>query len=157
MEYNVIAAEAGMLIRRPVADVFKAIIDPQVTTKFWFTKSTGRLEEGKRVRWDWEMYGSSADVDVDAVEPNERILMRWPAYDSRTQTTVEWTFTSRADNTTFVTVTNSGFTGDQEAIAKQAIGATAGFSLVLAGMKALLEHNIRLNLIADRFPEKVRA
>ena len=34
----------GMLIRKPVADVFEAFIDPDVTTKFWFTKSSGRLE-----------------------------------------------------------------------------------------------------------------
>jgi hypothetical protein len=54
--------------------------------------------------------------------------------------TVEWTFAPRSDGTTFVTVTNSGFSGDQESIAKQAIGATSGFTLVLAGMKALLEH-----------------
>lgn len=148
-------AEAGMLIRRPIAEVFEALIDPEVTTKFWFTRSTGKLEAGKRVRWDWEMYGSSADVDVDAVEANERILMRWPAYDGHTQTTVEWTFTPRSDDTTFVTVRNTGFTGDQEAIAKLAIGATGGFTLVLAGMKALLEHGIELNLTADRYPEGV--
>ncbi len=101
------------------------------------------------------MYGHSADVDVDAVEENKRILMRWPAYDGDTQTTVEWTFTARPDNTTFVTVTNTGLTGDQDAIAKQAISATGGFALVLAGMKALLEHNIELNLVRDRFPEGV--
>jgi uncharacterized protein YndB with AHSA1/START domain len=155
MAKDVIAAEAGMLIRRPVAVVFEALIDPEVTTKFWFTRSTGKLEAGKRIRWDWEMYDQSAEVVVDVVEKNERILMRWPAYDGSTETTVEWTFTSRPDNTTFVTVANTGFTGDQEAIAKQAIGATGGFTLVLAGMKALLEHNLELNLVRDRFPEGV--
>lgn len=34
----------GMLIRRPVMDVFEAFIDPDITTTFWFTKSSGRLE-----------------------------------------------------------------------------------------------------------------
>ncbi|WP_431211735.1 SRPBCC domain-containing protein [Puia sp. P3] len=43
----------GMLIRRPVAEVFGAFVDPAVTTKFWFTKSTGRLEAGKEVVWTW--------------------------------------------------------------------------------------------------------
>src|SRR6266545_2517158 len=81
------------------------------------------------------MYGHSTDVDVDAVEENKRISMRWPAYEGDTQTTVEWTFAARPDNTTFVAVTNTGFTGDQDAIAKQAIGATGGFTLVLAGRK----------------------
>lgn len=144
-----------MLIRRPVADVFHALVDPEVTTRFWFTRSSGKLEAGKRVRWDWEMYGHSADVDVDVVEENERISMRWPAYEGDAQTTVEWTFTPRADGSTFVTVTNTGFTGDQEGIAKQANAATGGFTLVLAGMKAWLEHDIELTLVRDRFPEGI--
>ena len=155
MGKDVIVAEAGMLIRRPVADVFEALTDPELTTKFWFTHSTGKLEAGKRVRWDWEMYGVSADVDVDLIEENKRILMRWPAYEGDTQTTVDWVFTPHTGNTTFVAVTNTGFKGDAEAVAKQAIAATGGFTLVLAGMKALLEHNIELNLVSDRFPEGV--
>ncbi|HEX5879689.1 MAG TPA: SRPBCC domain-containing protein [Actinomycetota bacterium] len=68
------------------------------------------------------------------VDENERIVMRWPAYEGGTQTTVEWTFTPRSHDTTFVTVTNTGFSGDQESTAKQAIAATEGFTLVLAGM-----------------------
>jgi uncharacterized protein YndB with AHSA1/START domain len=39
--------QTGMLIRRPVAEVFEAVVDPDVTTKFWFTRSSGRLEPGK--------------------------------------------------------------------------------------------------------------
>ncbi|SCW51537.1 hypothetical protein SAMN04487970_1011142 [Paenibacillus tianmuensis] len=53
------AAKAEMLIRRPVEEVFEAFVEPAVTMRFWFTKSSGRLETGKRVRWDWEMYGVS--------------------------------------------------------------------------------------------------
>ena len=52
-------AKAQMLIRRPIGEVFEAFVDPAVTTRFWFTRSTGRLEEGKEVRWDWEMYDVS--------------------------------------------------------------------------------------------------
>ena len=43
-------AKTGMLIRRPVADVFEAFINPEITTKFWFTKSSGKLETGKQVK-----------------------------------------------------------------------------------------------------------
>lgn len=32
-------AKTGMLIRKPVAEVFEAFIDPNITTKFWFTRS----------------------------------------------------------------------------------------------------------------------
>jgi uncharacterized protein YndB with AHSA1/START domain len=142
-----------MLIRRPVTEVFEAIVDPDVTTKFWFTRSSGKLEPGKRVRWEWGMYDQSADVDVDEVVENERIVMRWPAYEGGEQTTVEWRFALQSDDATFVEITNTGFAGDNEAIARQAVGATGGFTLVLAGMKAWLEHGIELNLIRDRFPE----
>lgn len=30
----------GMLIRRPVADVFEAFANPDITTAFWFTRSS---------------------------------------------------------------------------------------------------------------------
>jgi uncharacterized protein YndB with AHSA1/START domain len=41
-------AKSEMLIRKPPAQVFEAFVDPEITRKFWFTKSTGRLETGKQ-------------------------------------------------------------------------------------------------------------
>ena len=87
-------AKTGMLIRQPVADVFGAFIDPGITIRFWFTKSSGRLEAGKQITWEWEMYDASTRVTAKIVE----------------------------------------------------------FTWTLAGLKALLEHNVRLNLVADRYP-----
>jgi uncharacterized protein YndB with AHSA1/START domain len=150
MNHNTIQAKAEMLIRKPVAEVFEAFINPDITSKFWFTSGSGRLEVGKQVQWDWEMYDAFAEVIVKAIDKNKRILIEWSAYD--VPTTVEWIFTPREDDTTFVSITNAGFQGDVQAVAQQAIGSTEGFTLVLAGLKALLEHNIHLNLIADRFP-----
>jgi uncharacterized protein YndB with AHSA1/START domain len=146
-------AKTGMLIRKPVADVFEAFINPDITTKFWFTKSSGRLEVGKQVQWDWEMYGISIPVMAKVIEANKRIVIEWPGYGS--PTTVEWIFAPQEDGTTFVSTTNAGFTGDGDALVKQATDSTQGFSLVLAGLKALLEHNVRLNLVADRFPKGI--
>src|SRR4029450_5478506 len=103
-------AKTGMLIRRPVTEVFEAFVNPEITTKFWFTKSSGRLEAGKQVRWDWEMYGISIPVTVKAVEQNKRIVIEWPGQIG--PTTVEWLFAPQADGTTFVSITNTGFTGD---------------------------------------------
>ena len=70
--------KTGMLIRKTVADVFEAFVNPDITTKFWFTKSSGRLEAGKQVQWEWEMYGISFPVSVKALERNKRILIEWP-------------------------------------------------------------------------------
>jgi hypothetical protein len=33
--------------------------------------------------------------------------------------------------------------------------STEGFAFVLAGLKALLEHNVTLNLVLDRFPDGI--
>lgn len=145
------SAKAQLLIRRPVSEVFESFVDPAITSKFWFTKSSGRLEPSAQVRWDWEMYDFSVEVSVKAVEQNRRILIEWSAYGA--PTTVEWIFVPRPDNTTFVSITNTGFSGDLDKVVEQAIGSTEGFTLVLAGLKALLEHNINLNLVADRFPD----
>jgi uncharacterized protein YndB with AHSA1/START domain len=145
-------AKTGMLIRKPVAEVFEAFVNPEVTTKFWFTKGSGRLETGKQVTWDWEMYGISIPVTAKSVEPGKRIVIEWPGAGG--PTTVEWIFTP-CDDGTFVSITNSGFTGDGDELVKQATDSTQGFSLVLAGLKALLEHGVQLNLVPDRFPKGI--
>jgi uncharacterized protein YndB with AHSA1/START domain len=146
-------AKAEMLIRRPVAEVFEAFINPTITTKFWFTRSSGRLEPGKQVQWDWEMYNVSSQVSVKAIEENNRILIEWSGYG--TPNLVEWIFTAPSENTTFVSITNTGFSGNGDELVNQAMGSTGGFTLVLCGLKAFLEHNIMLNLVADRFPERL--
>ena len=145
--------KTGMLIRRPVGEVFEAIVNPAITTNFWFTKSSGRLEVGKSVRWDWEMYDVSADVIAKAIEPNARILIEWPGYSGPTR--VEWRFAPQKDGTTFVSVTESGFSGSGDQLVKYVADSTQGFTLMLAGLKAFLEHGLRLNLTGDRFPAGV--
>lgn len=64
-------------------------------------------------------------------------------------------FAPQEDGTTFVSITEAGFTGDADELVKQMTDSTEGFSLVLAGVKALREHNVRLNLVADRYPKGI--
>lgn len=141
-------AKAQLLIRKPVRDVFEALVDPAITSRFWFSKGSGRLETGKRIRWDWEMYGHHTDVDVKAVETNKRILIEWNGPEN--PTTVEWTFEDKGNNTTLVVVKNWGFTGDAVA---QALDSTGGFTFVLAALKVFLEHGIEPNFVVDHAPD----
>jgi uncharacterized protein YndB with AHSA1/START domain len=142
--------KTGMLIRKPAAEVFEAIVNPDITGQFWFTKGSSRLEPGTTVQWSWEMYDVLINVTVKVVEPNERIVIEWPGYSG--PTTVEWKFTMLEDGT-FVSVTESGWTGSGDELVKFVSDSTQGFTLMLAGLKALLEHNVRLNLTADRYPK----
>ncbi len=121
--HQVPIAKTEMLIRKPVSEVFEAFVNPAITSRFWFTKGSGRLQAGKQIRWDWEMYHLSVDVDVKAIEENRRILIEWGAH-GNPPTTVEWIFASRPDGTTLVSVTNTGFSGDGDEVVKQALDST---------------------------------
>jgi len=145
--------KAGLRIRKPVSEVFEAFVDPAITTQFWFTKGSGRLEAGKQIKWEWEMYNVSAEVDVKAVEPNKRIVIEWMGNGGLNP--VEWVFMPQKNDTTFVTVTESGFSGTDDEIVAQALNSTGGFTMVLAGAKAWLEHRIHLDLVLDGFPEEM--
>ncbi|EFY91566.1 hypothetical protein MAC_02451 [Metarhizium acridum CQMa 102] len=70
----------GVLIRRPPHDVFEALADPSTTTRFWYTKSSGRMSRGATLTWAWEMHGVSTAVQVEAVEPDRLIRFRWGMY-----------------------------------------------------------------------------
>ena len=144
-------ASAGMLIRKPIAEVFEAFVDPAITSRFWFSHGSARLQAGRQIRWDWRMHDVSVQVAVKAVERDRRILIEWGSPDAAT--TVEWQFTARAEHTTFVDITNRGFQGSGDEVVKQALDSAGGFALVLAGAKAFLEHGIALDLVADRFPD----
>ncbi|HEV7683046.1 MAG TPA: SRPBCC family protein [Pyrinomonadaceae bacterium] len=148
-------AKAAMLIRKPVAEVFEAFVNPEITTRFWFTKSSGRLEAGKHITWTWEMYDHSVEVDVKEVEAGKRILIEWG--NGGSATLVEWIFTPYESDKTYVTITNSGFTGDEDKVVSNALDSKGGFTWVLAGLKALLEHDLELNAIADAFPKGLTA
>jgi uncharacterized protein YndB with AHSA1/START domain len=138
-----------MLIRKPVADVFNAFIDPEITKNFWFTKSSGKLEAGKTVTWEWEMYNVSTPVVVKEILPADKISIEWgdPA------TSVDFLFTALPDNTTYVVIQQYGFDKQGDDLLREVNDSTGGFTTVLDGLKAWLEHNIQLNLIGDKFPK----
>lgn len=143
-------AKAQMLVRRPVAEVYAALVDPTVTAHFWFTRASGPLRAGKRIRWDWQMYGVSTNVLVKALEDNHRILIEWNVPDAPSY--VEWTFEALGTALTLVRVRNWGFGGTPDEAVDAALDATGAFSFVLAGLKAWLERGMELNLISDHDP-----
>ena len=129
-----VVVHAQMLVRRPVAEVFEAFVDPAITTHFWFSKGSDRLGPGKRVRWDWEMFGVGDTLVVREFEQDRKLRIQWDS----DATEVEWTFEPR---------------GDGGELLAQAVDAKGGYTMVLAGLKAWLEHGIELGLVHDQFPD----
>ncbi len=142
-----------MLIRKPAAEVFKAIRDPEITSRFWFSRGSAPLEEGKQVTWYWDMYEVSADVAVTELVENEKITFDW----GDPKTTVEFEFIPISESSTYVTVRNFGFSQEGDELIEALIDTMGGFTFVLAGMKAWLEHGIALQLVADKYPPEVAA
>ncbi|WP_336961583.1 SRPBCC family protein [Chryseobacterium contaminans] len=141
--------EAQMLIRKPIEDVFEAFINPEVTTNFWFTKSTGKLEEGKTVTWEWEMYGVKNVVNVHQIISNQLIKTEW----GEPSVNVDYEFKTM-ENGTLVVIKSYGFAQTGEDLLREVNDNTGGFTTVLDGCKAYLEHGINLRLIEDKFPSK---
>lgn len=141
----------GMLVHRPPHEAFQAFVDPAVTTRFWFTNSSGKMAPGADLRWDWEMYGVSTKVSVKEVEADRRIRFGWG--DDK-PTTVELRFTPWGDGATYVEVTEAGLNGHSgdEVLARVA-DSTGGFTIVLCALKALLEHGLVLTVVRDAHPQ----
>lgn len=150
--------KAQMLIRKPVNEVFEAMVNPEITSKFWFTKSSGPVEAGKTLEWEWGQFGVSDTVDILKVRTNEYISLKWKLGDLKTL--VEMVFESYSDTSTLFKVTESGFWGSDPAGDEKLeekinlmLGQNGGWSIVLINMKAWLEHELDLNLIADHNPQ----
>jgi uncharacterized protein YndB with AHSA1/START domain len=141
--------EVTTLVRRPPAEVFAAFADPAITTRFWFTKSSGPLAPGATVRWEWEMYGVADTVRVKEFEASERLVL---GMGEDGKMIVEFRFSPREEGTV-VTVTESGFVGTADEAIAYVAGSTGGWTTALCAAKALLEHGIELGAVRDKFPD----
>ncbi|MBL7870581.1 MAG: SRPBCC family protein [Cyclobacteriaceae bacterium] len=146
-------AKSELGIRKPVNEVFEAFINPEITTKFWYTHSTGKLEEGVTREWKWDMYNLVVPVLVLEIVENQKILIEWG--EGMHKSTVEWEFNSVNDNLTFLTIKNYNFQGNDDVLVSQIKDSTKGFTFVLSGLKAWLEHKIQLRLVEDAFPKEL--
>lgn len=143
-----IKIETQMLIRCPVAEVYQAFIDPAVTVKFWFSSASGPLQQGHTVEWHWQKYQVSATVEVIQLIENALIQIRW----GEPKSTVNFTFQAIAADQTYVTISNEDITLQGDELIAFIIDSTGGFSTVLDGLKAWMEHRLQLNLVEDKFP-----
>jgi uncharacterized protein YndB with AHSA1/START domain len=144
-----VIAKAQILIHRSASEVFEAFADPDTMTKFWFPRASGRLETGKEVKW---YVGTDDDapeitVRVKLTEPPHFIHIEWGDRDQFTD--VKWRFESASDERTIIRVVESGFSGSQSEVIQQALVSTGGFNQVVTAVKALLEHDVEINVVRD--------
>ena len=150
MNYQNLSAKASIRVRRPPSEVFAAFADARSMSKFWFTRHDEGLKEGETCTW---YLGTGADafafdVRVEKLLRPSKIIISWERGSTFTQVT--WTFEEAENGDTILTIEESGFTGSDDDIIEQALDSTGGFNQVILAAKALVEHDVELNVVADR-------
>jgi len=129
-------------IGKPVAEVFHAIVDPEILSTYFTKSSSGALERGAKVTWFWPA-NEEEYFFVDEVIPNEKITGHWKAWKVDYHVSTTFTFISKEDGVTLVRITEDGFHND-EAGRESAFGQCSGWTHMLMCLKARLEFDIDL-------------
>jgi uncharacterized protein YndB with AHSA1/START domain len=148
MKNQTLEIKAALQILKPVNEVFEAIIDPIKMSSYFISKSSGTMEEGKQIIWQFPEFDASFPVRVGKIEKNKYISFYWEM--DGIELLVEMTLSPGADNSTLVTVTEKSRKNDEAGI-KWLKGNTEGWANFLACLKAWLEYGINLRKGAFNF------
>jgi len=140
-------------IAKPVHEVFEAVADPAKLSRYFATGAAtkGRLASGTTATWDFHDFPGAFPVRVLDVVPDKKIVLMWASNDDAADgqsfvphdNRVTFDFEGLEDGRTLVTITEEGW-GETPKGIKQALGNTEGWTGMLVGMKAWLEHGINV-------------
>ncbi|MBC7885674.1 MAG: SRPBCC domain-containing protein [Saprospiraceae bacterium] len=133
--------KVGIQIQKPVDEIFNAIIDPTHMSQYFIAKSSGRMEEGKSLIWNFPEFDGDAPVRVGKITKNELITFYWEINEIEVEVVIQ--LEPRADGSTVVRITEKEMDNDEAGI-NWLKGNTEGWSNFLACLKAYLEYGINL-------------
>jgi uncharacterized protein YndB with AHSA1/START domain len=133
--------KTAIQILKPVNEVFEAIVDPIKMSNYFISKSSGRMETGKQIMWQFPEFELEFPIRVGKITKDKYISYFWDLEGS--ELFVEMTLTSKGAGSTLVTVNEKGRNNDEAGI-KWLKGNTEGWANFLASLKAYLEYGINL-------------
>ncbi|TCP25587.1 uncharacterized protein YndB with AHSA1/START domain [Scopulibacillus darangshiensis] len=134
-------------INKPANEIFEAIVDPVKIGNFWFTSSSERWEQGKRVTLRYEEYNAEGVINVLEVEDNKKIVFSWG---ENGQETIVAMLLKEEDDSTLVEVNESGLKEDDPDLIAKMLGQKEGWVYTLTCLKGYMEHginNLRASLV----------
>ena len=144
-----LAAKATIQIQKPLAEVFEAIVNPDIMTKYFISESTGRMEEGKELNWKFpEFPDLDCPVKNIKLEQNKSISFVWDE-----EAHVHIDLKEQPDKSVVVKIEENARNNDESGL-KWVIQNTEGWANFLACMKAWLEYNVQLRKGAFDFMRK---
>ena len=141
MKNQTLEIKAALQILKPVNKVFEAIVDPDIMSNYFISKSSGKMEEGKQIKWQFPEFDMEFPIRIDKIEINKYISYYWDM--DGIELLIEMTLTSKENNSTVVTITEKSRNNDEAGI-KWLMGNTEGWANFLACLKAYLEYGINL-------------
>ena len=133
--------KAGIKIAKSPAEVLEAIVDPKHMSQYFIARSSGRMEPGITVTWQFPEFDMKFPVRVQEVVPERLVSFLWDDEDG-SETRVEITLTPK-ETGTHVSVAE-GTRESNEAGIGWLQRNTEGWANFLACMKAYLEYGINL-------------
>ncbi len=134
-------------IQKPVSEVFDAVYNPKKLSSYFTTGgASSPLDEGKMVTWDFADFPGAFPVYVKQVIPNQLIVFEWQAAGSEKDpynTKVEMRFEPLENNSTMVSITESGWKEDEKTLEKS-YGNCFGWTHMSCCLKAFVEYGINL-------------
>ncbi len=141
MENQILEIKTAIQISRPVNEVFEAIIEPSKMSNYFISKSTGRMEEGKKIMWQFPEFELEFPIRVGKIERDKYISFYWDI--DEIELLVEMVLTQRENNSTLLTITEKSRKNNVAGI-KWLQGNSEGWANFLACLKAYLEYGINL-------------
>ena len=141
MKNQTLEIKTALQILKPVNEVFEAIVDPDIMSNYFISKSSGKMEEGKQIKWQFPEFDMEFPIRIDKIESNKYISYYWDM--DGIELLIEMTLTSKENNSTVVTITEKSRNNDEAGI-KWLMGNTEGWANFLACLKAYLEYGINL-------------
>lgn len=131
-------------IARPVAEVFRAVVDPRELSSYFTTGgASGPLREGSTVVWKFGDAPGEYPVRVTKLVPDARIEFGWETNSGGYDTRVVMTFEAIGAGGTLVRVAEAGWREDPTGL-KDSYGNCYGWTQMLCCLKAWAEHRINL-------------
>jgi len=133
--------KAAIQILKPAHEVFEAIIDPAKMSNYFISKSSGKMEEGREVFWQFPEFNNEFPIKVGKIETDKYISFFWNM--ESIELMVEISLKSTDDNATIVSIVEKSRNDEHPGI-KWLVGNTEGWANFLACLKAYLEYGINL-------------
>lgn len=143
MTEDKIKAKVQMGILKPVSEVFEAIVDPEIMSKYFISSSTGKMESGKNLTWTWPDFDGEIQIKVGKIEKDKIVSFEWGG--SGNNCVVVISLEAKSENKSLVIVTESDWPADYKG-AKQCMGQVEGWTNFLCCLKAYLEYGINLRV-----------